>query len=144
MVVLALLVLILGGASGYSYFTLSGQVTAQQAQIADLNSQMVKYQTVSLYGLFTFQTTNCGSILGGNCAYVIVGPYANFGANTANSAIVNFIFYSAPGHIGQVLCQTTVVLGNVAGRSLSPLPQTTCSSQSPTQAQSWNWNFTIG
>ncbi len=118
--------------------TLNNQVTTLNSQINALSSQLAQYQAVFLYGLFAY-TTNCGFF--SNCSYAITGPYANFGGNTASSATVTFLFYSASGHTGQVLCQTSVVLGNVGGRTLTTLPQATCSSSSMSQAQSWTWMF---
>lgn len=141
LIALGVLVLILVAGWGYTYYTLSAGVTARDSSVSAATSQLQSYQTPSLLGVFSFQTSSCGGFFGGNCVYTITGPYANFGSNAANSATVTFIFYSGANHTGQVLCQTTVVLGNVAGRSVVELPQTKCNSNYPTVYGSWTWTF---
>jgi len=177
LIVLGLLVLILVAGLGYTYYTLSGEVTAgnssistatsqlqsqisslnssyqsqigslnaqissYQSQISSLNSQLTSYQSPFLFGLFTFTTSGYHGMFGGNWVYTISGPYANFGANTANSAKVTFLFYSGDNHTGNVLCQTTVILGNITGKSVNELPQTVCNSGTMTVYSSWTWKF---
>jgi len=162
-IMLGVLVLILVAGWGYTYYTLSGEVTSRdssistatsqlqsqisslnssyQSQISSLNSQLSSYQSPFLFGLFTFTTSGYHGMFGGNWVYTISGPYANFGANTANSATVTFFFYSGDNHTGNVLCQTTVILGNITGKSVNELPQTVCNSGTMTVYSSWTWKF---
>jgi len=117
---------------------LQGEVDSDQTQVISLQSQVAMLSAASLVGSFA-STVNCPLV--GNCSYPIIGPYANFGADTANAASVTFTFYSSSNSTGQVLCTTTVALGSVQGRSLNALPAATCSSSSGTAAMSFSWSF---
>jgi len=114
-------------------------ITSLNNQVSTLQSQVSSLQAASLDGMFTSTTSTCGLII--DCSYTIKGAYANYGTSASNSASVTFTFYSGSGLTGQTLCSTTVVLGQVSGRSVNLLPTTVCSSSSTTSAASFTWSF---
>ena len=118
--------------------SLAAQVSSLQSQRASLQSQLSQLEVVSIYGTFS-ATSNCPYFF--NCTYIVNGAYANYGTNTANSVTVTFTFYSGLSANGQVLCSTSVVLGTIQGRTISSMPQATCSSSYSNQAQSYTWLF---
>jgi len=121
--------------------SLQSQISADNSTISALQLEVTTLQGKNLSGEFS-ETPDCSS---GSCIYQITGAVANFGAATANSSTVSFNFYPEPGLAGQIVCQTTVVLGNIPGYTIIALPPATCTSSSSTQAQSWGWAFsTVG
>ena len=125
--------------------TLQAQVVSLQSTISQLNAEITSLQTqlASLqapYMVSDFTWSNSCAFLG-NCNFLMNGAYANVGSNKAHSVSISFTFYSGSSQTGQVLCTTTYVAGDVAGRTVLTMPQVTCTGSSSTSAVSASYQF---
>lgn len=125
--------------------TLQAQVASLQSTISQLNAQVNSLQTqlTSLQAphmVSDFSWSNSCAFFG-NCNFLMNGAYANVGSNKANSVSISFTFYSGSSQTGQVLCTTSYVAGDVAGRTVLTMPQVTCTGSSSTSAVSASYQF---
>ena len=118
--------------------SLQATLAQDEAAIHALNAQVASLQAASVAGRFQF-ATQCSLYPG--CHYPISGYYVNYGLDIARNTTVTFNIWSLDGGKGQLLCTTTVNLGDTPGRTITGLPPTTCYTNSPTPGLSETYAF---